>query len=148
MNETILKRPDKVKFSGRILFLTEDISLIRRQLEATADEARAIEDELARRLATDDLPLLNNISTDEITPGWVCFYYDETLAQYVYVGMREGAVKKDQVRQGGFAVCPTTVSGTVTDVRDGVIHFAFPIVSIVGRKLTEPGGPHGATTIA
>ena len=32
---------------------------------------------------------MNNISTDEITPGWVCFYYDETLGEYVYVGLRE-----------------------------------------------------------
>ena len=48
-------------------------------------------------MATDELPLMSNISTDEITPGWVCFYYDETLGQYVYVGMREGAVQKDEV---------------------------------------------------
>jgi len=52
----------------------------------------------------DNLPLMNNISTDEITPGWVCFYYDETLGQYVYVGMREGAVKKDEVKNGGLCV--------------------------------------------
>jgi len=30
-----------------------------------------LEDELAQRLSNDDLPLMNNISTDEITPGWV-----------------------------------------------------------------------------
>src|SRR5258708_33973729 len=98
------KRSDNVRFTGRILFVTEDTSLIRRQLEATGDEARTIEDELAQRLMNDDLPLMNNISTDEITPGWVCFHYDETLGQYVYVGMREGAVKKDEVKNGGFAV--------------------------------------------
>ncbi|MGZ8845945.1 MAG: aconitase family protein, partial [Pyrinomonadaceae bacterium] len=50
------------------------------------------------------------ISTDEITPGWVCFYYDETLGQYVYVGMREGAVKKDEVKNGGFAVVVSGLS--------------------------------------
>src|SRR5207237_561114 len=55
-------------------------------------------------------PLMNNISTDEITPGWVCFYYDETLGQYVYVGMREGAVKKDEVKNGGFAVVVSGLS--------------------------------------
>ena len=53
---------------------------------------------------------MNNISTDEITPGWVCFYYDETLGQYVYVGMREGAVQKDEVKQGGFAVVVSGLS--------------------------------------
>src|SRR6266403_3560371 len=100
----ITKRPDNVRIAGRILFLTEDTSLIRQQLEARGDEAKALEDQLAQRLANDDLPLMNNISTDEITPGWVCFYYDETLGQYVYVGMRDGAVKKDEVKQGGFAV--------------------------------------------
>ncbi len=103
-------RAEQMKFTGRILFLTEDTSLIRQQLEASGSEAKQLEDELARRLANDDLPLMNNISTDEITPGWVCFYYDETLGQYVYVGMREGAVKKDEVKNGGFAVVVSGLS--------------------------------------
>jgi len=106
----INKTPATVQFNGRILFLTEDTTLIRRQLEASENEARALEAELAQRLANDDLPLMNNISTDEITPGWVCFYYDETLGQYVYVGMRDGAVKKDEVKQGGFAVVVSGLS--------------------------------------
>ena len=106
-NET---RPEHIKFSGRILFLTDDTTLIRQQLEATGDEAAALEAQLASRLLNDDLPLMSNISTDEITPGWVCFYYDETLGQYVYVGMREGAVKKDEVKNGGFAVVVSGLS--------------------------------------
>src|ERR1051325_3476740 len=97
--EKTTKRPERLKFEGRVLFLTEDVSLIRRQLEAGEnleyDPGRA---------------LINNISTDEITPGWVCFYYDETLGQYVYVGMREGAVKKDEVKNGGFAVVVSGLS--------------------------------------
>jgi 3-isopropylmalate/(R)-2-methylmalate dehydratase large subunit len=108
--EQTTRRADQISFSGRILFLTEDTSLIRRQLEASADEATAMEDELTRRLMNDNLPLMNNISTDEITPGWVCFYYDETLGQYVYVGMREGAVKKDEVKNGEFAVVVSGLS--------------------------------------
>ena len=108
--DNIGRRANQIKFSGRILFLTEDTSLIRQQLEATGNEAKALEDELAQRLSNDDLPLMNNISTDEITPGWVCFYYDETLGQYVYVGMREGAVKKDEVKNGGFAVVVSGLS--------------------------------------
>ena len=100
----------RVKFDGRILFLTEDTSVIRQQLEATGDEAQALEAELAARLANDDLPLMSNISTDEITPGWVCFYYDETLGQYVYVGMRDAAVKKDEVKNGGFSVVVSGLS--------------------------------------
>src|SRR6476660_1687424 len=109
-SDTVSQLAEKVSFKGRILFLTEDTALIRAQLEAQGNERERIEAELAARLANDDLPLMSNISTDEITPGWVCFYYDETLGEYVYVGMREGAVKKDEVKQGGFAVVVSGLS--------------------------------------
>ena len=109
-SDKVSQLSEKVSFKGRILFLTEDTSLIRQQLEAQGDDRAGIEAELAARLADDDLPLMSNISTDEITPGWVCFYYDETLGEYVYVGMREGAVKKDEVKQGGFAVVVSGLS--------------------------------------
>jgi len=110
MTGTIERRPDHIKFSGRILFLTEDTALIRQQLEARDEAATTLETELAGRLLEGDLPLMGNISTDEITPGWVCFYFEETLNQYVYVGMREGAVKKDEVKNGGFAVVVSGLS--------------------------------------
>ena len=110
MSKTVAKRPAQVRFNGRILFLTEDTSIIRAQLEAAGGEAKALEDKLAQRVMDDDLPLMNNISTDEITPGWVCFYYDETLGQYVYVALREGAAKKDEVKKGGFAVVVSGLS--------------------------------------
>jgi 3-isopropylmalate/(R)-2-methylmalate dehydratase large subunit len=97
--EKIDKRPDRIKFDGRILFLTEETALIRSQLEA----GETLDFDPSR-------PLMNNISTDEITPGWVCFYYDETLGEYVYVGMREQAVKKDEVKQGGFRVVVSGLS--------------------------------------
>jgi 3-isopropylmalate/(R)-2-methylmalate dehydratase large subunit len=97
--EKISKRPKRIKFDGRILYLTEDTSLIRRQLTE------------GHNLAYDpELPLMNNISTDEITPGWVCFYYDETLGHYVYVGMREQAVQKDEVWNGHFSVVVSGLS--------------------------------------
>ena len=105
MTGSLSRQPDRIKFTGRILFLTEDISLIRRQLQG-----EDLQGELTRRLLSGDLPLMNNISTDEITPGWVCFYYDETLAHYVYVGMRESAVQKDEVKNGGFAVVVSGLS--------------------------------------
>src|ERR1041385_5536452 len=101
---------ESISFTGRILFLTEDTSLIRQQLEAQGDEREQLESELARRVLADDLPLMSNISTDEITPGWVCFYYDETLGEYVYVGMRESAVKKDEIKNGGFTVVVSGLS--------------------------------------
>ncbi len=97
MNESS-KRPDKIRFAGRILFLTRDTSLIRRQL--------AGED----LLYDPTLPLMDNISTDEITPAWVCFYYDETLGRYVYVGMRENAVQPDEVKNGHFSVVVSGLS--------------------------------------
>ncbi|MSP91552.1 MAG: 3-isopropylmalate dehydratase [Myxococcales bacterium] len=81
-----------VQFEGRILFLYDDPDLIRRQL--------AGED-----LAWDPaLPLVDNISTDEITPGWVCFHFDATLGDYSLVGLRGGAILAGDLKRGGFAV--------------------------------------------
>ena len=68
--EKTAKRPARLKFEGKVLYLTEDVSLIRRQLEAGEE----LEYDAGRAL-------MNNISTDEITPGWVCFYYDEMLGE-------------------------------------------------------------------
>jgi 3-isopropylmalate/(R)-2-methylmalate dehydratase large subunit len=82
----------EVRVEGRVLYLTTDGELLKRQLggESLAfDPAR---------------PLIDNISTDELTPGWVCYYYDETLARYCLVGLRGGVVEKDAVRSGGFEV--------------------------------------------
>jgi len=93
------KRPPTVRLQGRILFLTEDPDLIRRQL--------AGED-----LDWDpSIPLRDDISTDEITPGWVCYYYDDTLGEYPYVGLRcrgEFPIGKNDVKNGGFVA---SVSG-------------------------------------
>src|ERR1700679_1925899 len=86
-------------FEGRILFLTEDPELLDAQLEKKQtlkyDPARA---------------LVSNISTDEITPGWVCYYYDETLARYCLVGLRGGTIKQDSVLKGGFGVIVSGIS--------------------------------------
>ena len=66
-----IPRRKSVRVSGKILYLTEDAELLKRQL---AGEAISIDPE--------QIALVNNISTDELTPGWVCYYYDETLARY------------------------------------------------------------------
>ena len=92
MSEIPVPLPDEVRFEGRVLFLTDDPQLLRRQLDG---EDLPWDEELA---------LVDNISTDEITPGWVCFYYDETLARYSLVGLRGGTVQKDDIAGGGFAV--------------------------------------------
>ncbi|MCC6214477.1 MAG: 3-isopropylmalate dehydratase [Polyangiaceae bacterium] len=83
----------RVSFPGRILYLTEDPEALRAQLRDGARLARANAGKL-----------IDNISTDELTPGWVCYYYDETLARYCLVGLRGGVVEKDSIRSGGFSV--------------------------------------------
>src|SRR5258705_5648639 len=110
MTNTIERRPDHIKFSGGILFLTEDTDLIRQQLSASGEAATELEADLAERLMNGKMPIMSKISNDEIHPGWVCFYYDETIGQYVFVGMREGAVQKDEVRNGHFAVVVSGLS--------------------------------------
>ncbi len=88
----------RVKIQGRILYLTEDAALLDAQL---GGEALAFDEDRA---------LLGNISTDEITPGWVCYYYDETLARYAYVGLRGGKFKQDSLKSGGFGVIVSGIS--------------------------------------
>jgi 3-isopropylmalate/(R)-2-methylmalate dehydratase large subunit len=97
-NATPTSGADHVKFSGRILFLYEKPELVRAQLEGR--DVGWLPDE----------KLIDNISTDEITPAWVCFYYDETLGQYVNVGLRGGIVKKDEIKNGGFEVIVSGLS--------------------------------------
>ncbi|MGF1468000.1 MAG: aconitase family protein [Sandaracinaceae bacterium] len=87
-----MTRPERIELSGRILFLTEDPTLLERQL---AGEDLPYDPER---------PLIDNISTDEITPGWVCFYYDETLGDYSLVGLRGGHFERNTLREGGFDV--------------------------------------------
>jgi len=100
----IEKRPDKVRLTGRILFLTEDPELIKRQLVGadlpwdTANPAN-------------NPKLRDDISTDEITPAHYCFYFDETLGEIPYLGLKCGGVLpvgRADVKKGGF-VC--SVSG-------------------------------------
>jgi 3-isopropylmalate/(R)-2-methylmalate dehydratase large subunit len=98
LTRSIEKRPDTCKFEGRILFLTEDPELIRRQL------------------AGEDLPwdtknpqnnpkLRDDISTDEITPAHICFFFDEKLGEWPYTGLKCGnevPIKRGDIKKGGF----------------------------------------------
>jgi 3-isopropylmalate/(R)-2-methylmalate dehydratase large subunit len=82
---------DSLRLTGGVLYLTEDPDLLRRQLAG-------------ERLRFDpERPLLANISTDELTPAWACYYYDQTLARYCLVGLRGGIVARDAVKNGGFS---------------------------------------------
>ena len=87
-----MARPDRIRFSGRILYLTEDPALLKRQLAGEDLEYDP------------DRKLIDNISTDEITPGWVCFYYDETLGEFSMVGLRGAAFERNSLKNGGFDV--------------------------------------------
>jgi 3-isopropylmalate/(R)-2-methylmalate dehydratase large subunit len=98
-----------VTFDGRVLYLTEDAALLRAQLkgERTLHVADVFPEGTG---APPKFPLLSNISTDELTPGWVCYYYDETLARYCLVGLRGGTVEKDDIAKGGFRVIVSAIS--------------------------------------
>lgn len=85
----IPKRPATVRLApgtvGRTLYLTQDMDVLRSQIDGHAlayDAAR---------------PLIDNISTDEMTPGWVCFWYDENLGHHAFVGLRGGVMQKDSL---------------------------------------------------
>ena len=98
------KRPAKVRLHGRILFLTEDPELIKKQL-AGWDLPWDIKNPANNPKLRDD------ISTDEITPAHYCFYFDRTLGEIPYVGLRCGdtlPIGRGDVKKGGF-VC--SVSG-------------------------------------
>jgi 3-isopropylmalate/(R)-2-methylmalate dehydratase large subunit len=63
----------------RVLFLTKDPELIRRQLRGEIDLQM-------RDLAIDDL--LDDINTDAMTPAWVCFSHKpEDIARDAYAGL-------------------------------------------------------------
>ncbi|MGA7991527.1 MAG: aconitase family protein [Thermoanaerobaculia bacterium] len=91
-----------VRFGGRILYLTEDAGLVRRQLAG---------EDLAWNPNDPAHALRNDVSTDEIAPGWVCLHHDEALGRFAYLGLTcaEGGARltpvgESAVRAGGFAV--------------------------------------------
>src|SRR6185437_2119617 len=98
LTKHVEKRPATVRLQGRVLFLTEDPELIKRQL------------------AGEDLPwdtknpqnnpkLRDDISTDEITPAHICFFFDETLGEFPYTGLKAGnevPIQRGDVKRGGF----------------------------------------------
>jgi 3-isopropylmalate/(R)-2-methylmalate dehydratase large subunit len=79
----------------RVLFLVDDPSLIARQL-AGEDFCWP---------PTDPLALRDDISTDEITPAYICYYFDATLGEFAYLGLRakqQFPITRGAVRQGEF----------------------------------------------
>jgi 3-isopropylmalate/(R)-2-methylmalate dehydratase large subunit len=99
LRRKLQKRPPTVRFDGRILFLAEDPALVKAQLAG-------------KDLDTNSIPKLrDDISTDEITPAYICYHFDETLGEFVYLGLKCGdefPIKRGDVKNAGFAV---SVSG-------------------------------------
>src|SRR5258706_5547566 len=99
LGRKVEKRPARVQLTGRILFLAEDPAPVRAQLEGKDLDIATIP------------PLRNDISTDEITPAYICYHFDETLGEFVYLGLKCGdefPIKRGDVKKGGFVV---SVSG-------------------------------------
>jgi 3-benzylmalate isomerase len=100
-NRKIEKRPRTVKLQGRILFLTEDPELIKRQLAGW-------DMPWDTKNPANNPKLRDDISTDEITPAHICFYFDETLGEFPYFGLKAGnetPIKRGDVKRGGFVAC-------------------------------------------
>lgn len=98
LTREVHKRPASVKLSGRVLFLTEDPELIQRQL---AGEDLAWD----TKNPANNPKLRDDISTDEITPAHICFFFDETLGEFPYTGLKCGnelPIKRSDVKKGGF----------------------------------------------
>ncbi|HEX9121119.1 MAG TPA: aconitase family protein [Terriglobales bacterium] len=98
LERKIEKRPQQVRLQGRILFLTEDPELIRKQLAGWDLPWDTAHPEKNPKLRDD-------ISTDEITPAHICFFFDETLGEFPYTGLKcgpETPIKRSDVKQGGF----------------------------------------------
>jgi 3-isopropylmalate/(R)-2-methylmalate dehydratase large subunit len=107
LTRPVQKVPDRVRFDGRVLFLTESPDLIKRQLagEDISFDPRA-------PVGSPSHPKLrDNISTDEITPAYICYYFDETLGDFPYLGLKSGEefpIVRGAVRAGHFVA---SVSG-------------------------------------
>ncbi len=93
--------PDLIRLTPgkRVLYLTKDPELIRRQLAGDLTLEMA-------HLRVDDL--LDDINTDAMTPAWVCFSHrPEDIARDAYAGLIVGGERlfeRDALRDGGFEV--------------------------------------------
>src|SRR5215210_1616884 len=96
-----MKPPEIIRLTPgkRVLFLTKDPELIRRQLRGELD--LRMED-----LTVDDL--LDDINTDAMTPAWVCFSHrPEDLARDAYAGLivdGKRQFERDALINGNFEV--------------------------------------------
>lgn len=85
-------RESKIIINRRILYLTKDIDKIKRQLNGEDIEITDLDE------------LMDQISTDEITPARTCYYYDEKLGDFCLTGLRGDCIKVNSIKQGNFDV--------------------------------------------
>ncbi|HEX6100945.1 MAG TPA: aconitase family protein [Thermoanaerobaculia bacterium] len=96
-----MKPPESLSLTPgkRVLFLTKDPELIRKQLTGELDLQM-------KDLRVEDL--LDDINTDAMTPAWVCFdYKPEDIARNAYAGLivnGERLFPADALRNGNFEV--------------------------------------------
>jgi 3-isopropylmalate/(R)-2-methylmalate dehydratase large subunit len=80
---------ERIRLRGPVLALTEDPALLTAQLDRTSPM-------VAAQLVHEKL--LDNISTDEIIPAWCCYWYDDRLGEYAYLGLRKAPPAEGAVR--------------------------------------------------
>jgi 3-isopropylmalate/(R)-2-methylmalate dehydratase large subunit len=88
------EREEEFQLNGRILYLTQDLQLIKRQLEG------------------EEIPTPSNselafgVSTDELAPNRVCLQYtgheDDLLGNNLLTGYRGGVIKEGEILNGNF----------------------------------------------
>src|SRR5688572_5206152 len=96
-----MKPPESLSLTPgkRVLFLTKDPELIRKQLSGELDLQM-------KNVKVEDL--LDDINTDAMTPAWVCFdYRPEDIARNAYAGLivdGKRLFEQDALRNGNFEV--------------------------------------------
>ncbi len=96
-----MKPPSIVRLTPgkRVLFLTKDAELIRRQLLGELD---------LRMAEVNPADLLDDINTDVMTPAWVCFNWQpEEIAREAYAGLivdGQRLFERDALKNGNFEV--------------------------------------------
>jgi hypothetical protein len=83
----VSKQPASARIKERILFLTEEAQLMKEQL-AGAD----LEWNSAIRPR-------DNTSTDEITPAYICYHYDEHLGEFPCLGLKCSTQEQGATRE-------------------------------------------------
>ena len=93
--------PEKIALTPgkRVLFLTKDLDLIKKQLYEGLNLRM-------KDLTVDDL--LDDINTDVMTPAWVCFDHDPVeIAKNAYAGLMHNGLRvfnENALKAGGFEV--------------------------------------------